>query len=65
MCRKWFKKFKVGDFEISDESRSVRLFLVNNTQVMEFMEVMESFLDQLVTGDEKLIMYDNVIQKKA
>jgi [histone H3]-lysine36 N-dimethyltransferase SETMAR len=125
-CRRWFEKFKLGDFDISDESRSGRPFLVDNAQVMEIIEQnpfsttadiaeilnsrqqtisdhirqlglvykyskwvphhltekqlndrivicksllarneTESFLDRLVTGDEKWITYDNVIRKRA
>ena len=37
-CRIWFEKFKVGDFDISDESRSGRLSLVDNARVMEIIE---------------------------
>jgi len=38
MCRRSFEKFKVGDFDISDESRFGRPSLVNNVQVMEIIE---------------------------
>jgi len=39
MCRKWFEKFKVGEFDITDESRSGRPSLVdNNARVMKIIE---------------------------
>jgi len=37
-CRECFEKFKVGDFDISNESRSGRLSLVNNMQVIKIIE---------------------------
>ena len=37
--RRWFEKFKVEHFNISDKSHSGRPFLVTNTLVMEIIEL--------------------------
>ena len=76
--RNWFDKFRSRDFSLKDEKRSGQPNEVDDDQIkaiiqtdrhvtvqkIEKMSKIPTFLKWITTGDEKWIVYNNVVRKR-